>query len=119
MSYSIEQVKEIAAEAAAQAVRAYSAENAERAANKAADKTQWDYQQLREVMVATVGETLTALGIEHDDPIEVQKDMRHLREWRTSTENIKQKGYLTMVAISVSGTLGLVVLGLKKWLNGE
>src|SRR5690606_5933127 len=42
--------------------------------------------EIRRIVSETVTETLMRLGIEADEPLDVQRDMQHLRAWRTSTE---------------------------------
>lgn len=54
------------------------------------------------------------LGLKVDDPIEVQKDFQHLREWRSTTETLKRKTLLTMLGIVVSGMVGALVMGVKE-----
>lgn len=69
--------------------------------------------EIRRIVAETVKETLTRMGIEADDPIETQKDMAHLRSWRTSTETIKRQSLLTAIGILTAGVLGLIWLAIK------
>jgi len=69
--------------------------------------------EMRAVVKETVQETLTQLGVDTNDPIEMQRDFQHLRDWRMAQETIRRKGYLTMVTILVTGFLGLVWVGFK------
>ncbi|ATS92249.1 Phage protein [Xanthomonas phage Bosa] len=62
----------------------------------------------------SVREVFLMLGVKVDDPIEVQKDFQHLREWRSTTETLKRKTLLTMVGIVLSGMVGAVVVGIKE-----
>lgn len=71
--------------------------------------------QLKKVLKETVLDTLTQLGIEHQEPFEMQKDFQHLRELRVSTEEIKKKGLLTLVGIFAASSVGVIVLGLKDY----
>jgi hypothetical protein len=73
--------------------------------------------EVRELMRETVRETLTGLGVKVDDPIEVQKDFQHLREWRETTESIKSKGILAMAGIVASGLVAAAWLGIKQMLG--
>ncbi|URA07158.1 PHA00649 superfamily protein [Xanthomonas phage Mallos] len=57
------------------------------------------------------------LGVKIDDPIEVQKDFQHLRDWRQTTESIKSKGMLTMTGVLLSGLLAAAWVGIKEFLN--
>lgn len=72
---------------------------------------------IKEVIEGTVEEsvqqTLTTLGFNLDDPIEIQKDMAHLREWREGTDAVKRKGLLVVVGTLVAATLSLIWIGFK------
>lgn len=72
--------------------------------------------ETRQMMADTVRQTLTQLGISHDNPLEVQKDMQHLRAWRLSMEGVQNKTMLTMVGIALSGLVALVLLGFKEFI---
>jgi 2-iminoacetate synthase ThiH len=64
-----------------------------------------------------VKETLMQLGMSSVDPIEVQKDMAHLRNWRKAVEGVQTKGLLTMVTILLTGAIGMFVIGFKDMVN--
>lgn len=60
---------------------------------------------------------LLTLGIDASDPEAIQKtqrDFAHLRDWRLSIAAAKKKGFLTIVGVLVSGTIGLVWLAVTK-----
>lgn len=61
----------------------------------------------------TVEDLLIKLGVEHDDPIEMQKDFQHLRSWRVSSETIKAKAVLTAIGIVIAGICGAVWVAIK------
>lgn len=48
------------------------------------------------------------LGIDHSNPIEMQADMRYLRDWRTSTATVRRQGLMVAIGIIVTGVLGLI-----------
>ncbi|MEL4071729.1 hypothetical protein WKW50_16415 [Ochrobactrum sp. GPK 3] len=56
----------------------------------------------------TVRQTLLTLGVNSDDPIEMQADFRHLREWRKSVATVKRQGMITATIVVASGLLGLI-----------
>jgi hypothetical protein len=58
-------------------------------------------------------QTLTELGIDVKNPLEMQRDFSHLRAWRESTEEVKRKGFLTLVGILVTGVAGAVWVAMK------
>ena len=65
-----------------------------------------------------VVETLVRLGLDTASPMEMQRDMQHLRDWRKTTERIQSHSLLTIVGIIVTGLVGLVVVGLLRHLKG-
>lgn len=83
-----------------------------------------------------VEQTLLSLGINSQDPIEVQRDMsvlheirelhedrnfqkdlEHIRKWRTTMDAIQSKGVLTIVGIISAGTLAAVWIGFKQFIG--
>jgi hypothetical protein len=74
--------------------------------------------ELRKVMRETVHETLLTVGVQSSDPIEMQKDFQHLRDWRTSTEAVKRKGLMTLMTIAFAGVIGAVVMAVKSYFTG-
>lgn len=66
---------------------------------------------------AAVARTLVALGIDADDPLEMQADFLHLRNWRKSTEAVKRKALLTAVGVIVTGAIGYLLVAFK-WPTG-
>lgn len=60
-------------------------------------------------------DTLLRLGVSAENPLEMQRDMQHLREWRVSSQELKKKGMLTLIGIFCTGLAGLIVLGLRQW----
>lgn len=66
-------------------------------------------EELKKVITDTVKDTLTNIGCQTDDPIEMQKDFAHLREWRNSTDAIKKKGVLAAVGFIIVSVLGLAL----------
>ncbi len=75
-------------------------------------------KELRTLISATVKDTLLSLGVDNTDPIEMQKDFQHLREWRLSTDAAKRKGVLAVVTVVVTGVLGAIAMGVKSYFGG-
>lgn len=69
--------------------------------------------ELKCIVQETVRETLLTLGIDHDDPLEMQRDFQHVRSLRLATENIQKKGLLTLVGILATGLAAAAWLGFK------
>jgi hypothetical protein len=73
--------------------------------------------QVKTIVQETVRETLTSLGMNIDDPVALQKDMHHLREWREGTDAVKRKGMLVIVGTLVAATMSLIWLGARSYLH--
>ena len=46
------------------------------------------HDELRALVAGTVRETLVQLGVDPSDPLEMQRDFQHLRQWRESGEEL-------------------------------
>lgn len=77
-----------------------------------------DREELRTLMHDAVVEGMSTLGIDARNPMDVQKDMQFVRELRLMSEKVKQKTYLTMVALVIGALAGAVWLGVKSMLLG-
>ena len=68
---------------------------------------------VKKIVAETVSETLLKLGIDASDPIELQKDMQHLRQWRESIASVKRQSIITAVGVITLGALGLLWTAVK------
>lgn len=68
---------------------------------------------MKRIVEETVEATLIRLGVNADDPIEVQRDMSFLRDWRTSTAAVKRHGLFTAIGVLVVSGIGLIWLAIK------
>lgn len=73
--------------------------------------------RLRKIIVDSVHEALTRLGIDAADPLEMQRDMLHLREWRQATSMLQKRGLTVVFTLLMTGLLTAVWLGLKHMLT--
>lgn len=64
--------------------------------------------EIHEVVRQAVHETLTSLGVDLDDPFEVQRDFQYLRSWRRAVETVRNAGLKASVGVVVTGALGLL-----------
>ncbi|HHW65649.1 MAG TPA: hypothetical protein GX403_17175 [Rhodocyclaceae bacterium] len=71
--------------------------------------------ELRELIAETVRETLTQMGADPAHPLEMQRDFQHLRQWRRSGEELRSKGTLALLGIFLSGTVALMLVGLRDY----
>lgn len=69
--------------------------------------------QLKGLVKDAVTETLSGLGFDIKHPLDVQRDLQYLRDWRHTTESIRGKAILVAVGISVAGLCGVLWLGFK------
>ncbi len=67
----------------------------------------------RDAACQAVHRTLIAHGIDPESPLEFQKDMLHLREWRLRIEKIQEKSLMTIVVIIIGAIAAAVGLGFK------
>jgi len=70
-------------------------------------------EELTEHTQKVIRSTLTALGIDISQPIEVQRDFQALRDWRVSVESVKSKALVTSIGIIIAGIAAALWLGFK------
>lgn len=63
--------------------------------------------EIKAIVKETVRETLVGLGIDAEDPTEVQQDLAFLRRWRTDSAAV---GLQTVIAVIVAVAVGLAGL---------
>ena len=73
--------------------------------------------QLKEIVSEGVHETFTKLGLDHENPLAMQRDFRYLREWRLASEKIKTQGLMVIIGIIITGLCGALWLGFKQILS--
>lgn len=61
-----------------------------------------------------VYDAFVRVGMDADDPLSLQKDFQHLRDWRRSSESLRRSGRLAVLAFVITGLLGLIWVGLKQ-----
>ncbi|WP_174834364.1 hypothetical protein, partial [Staphylococcus aureus] len=108
MPLTPEQVEQIAVSAATRAA----SQAVENAATRAAEKVAMSHAELNSVVAEAVKQTLIQLGVDTSDPLAMQRDFQHLRQWRESGEDLKRKGTLALLGIFFSGLVTLLLLGL-------
>ena len=73
--------------------------------------------ELKEIVSESVHETFTLLGLDHENPLEMQRDFQYLREWRIASEKIKSQGLMVIIAVIITGLCGALWLGFKQMFN--
>lgn len=69
--------------------------------------------QLRALVKETVEETLLTLGVDVEDPLEMQKDFKMMRDLREGVSVIRRSTIKTIIGVVITGALGLLWLGFK------
>ena len=75
-------------------------------------------EAVAEAVPAAVKQTLLAIGINPDHPLEAQNDMAFLRATRTRCEKLGMGAVLAGTAVIVGGVLTVLWLGFKAKLGG-
>lgn len=75
--------------------------------------------QLKELMEDAVTDAFVKLGIDAGDPLEMQKDFQHLREWREATHTLQSKGLMVILTLLLTGGCAALWLGLKGMVVGQ
>jgi len=74
-------------------------------------------RDMRVIVKEAVQETLVQMGLDTSNPIDMQRDFQHLRDWRIAQEALRQKGAFVMVSIIVTGVASLLWIGFKSFIN--
>lgn len=67
----------------------------------------------KKVAKETAHEILTQMGIDMDEPFDMQRDFQYVRSLRLSTEAVKRQGIMTAVIVVVGSLLGALWLIIK------
>lgn len=115
MALTPKEIEELAVAAAIRAAKSEVEEAAERAAEAAARKVTLTPDEVSHMVAEAVRQTLIQMGIDTSNPIAMQRDFQHLRQWRESGEDLKRKGTVALLGIFLSGLVTLFLLGLRGW----
>lgn len=72
---------------------------------------------VQDVVRTAVHETLTSLGMDVADPLELQRDLAFVRDLRRASDTVKTRGILILVGLVVSALAGAAWLGFKASIN--
>lgn len=117
MALTPQEIEELAVAAAIRAAKSEVEEAAEKAADAAARKVTLTPEEVSHMVAEAVRQTLLQMGIDTSDPLAMQRDFQHLRQWRESGEDLKRKGTVALLGIFLSGLVTLFLLGLRGWLQ--
>lgn len=66
-----------------------------------------------ELISRTVKKTLTTMGVDTSNPLEMQRDFQALRDWRTAMTTTKRWVAFTVITLSVTGLVSALIVGIK------
>lgn len=81
------------------------------------DPIQLTRGELKALLQEAVTGALVKLGMDIEDPLEMQRDFQHLRDWRIAVGQARSKGFLTVVGILTAGVLAALWVGLRVGFN--
>jgi len=74
-------------------------------------------EAVEELVPVAVKQTLLAIGINPENPLEAQNDMAFLRSMRERCEKVGMGAVIAAATITVGGILSVFVLGFKAWVG--
>lgn len=75
--------------------------------------------ELKGIMEEAVNNALTKMGIDVEDPIEMQRDFQHLRDWRIAVAAARTKGFLGIIGLLTAGLVAAFWVGFKTLITGD
>jgi hypothetical protein len=75
--------------------------------------------EIKTLVTRTVKETLTTIGLDVTNPIELQKDFQAIREFRETFNSAKKRAILTFIGLVVVAATSALWIGLKSQFTGE
>lgn len=70
------------------------------------------------LLADAIARAMIAVGVDTKAPIELQKDLAYLREWRRAMEEVRSKSIIAAATVMITGTLAMIALGIRHWLIG-
>jgi len=74
-------------------------------------------EELRAIIAEGVEDAFVKLGVQVDDPIAMQRDFQHLRDWRVTQETLRVRGRAVFLGLIVTSILSLLWVGFKDALS--
>lgn len=71
-------------------------------------------EHIETIVKKTVHETLLQLGLDADDPLELQADFGHLRKSRKSAEQLRGRSMWLVIATAIAGFLSAAWTGFQQ-----
>lgn len=70
-------------------------------------------EELETLIQNTVHATLTQLGIDQENPLEMQRDFQWMRRWRQASESLPKAGIVAVLGVFVTGMCAALWIGFK------
>tara|TARA_R110000787_G_scaffold72823_5_gene162411 strand:+ start:3054 stop:3317 length:264 start_codon:yes stop_codon:yes gene_type:complete len=74
--------------------------------------------ELKELLQEAVQDAFTKMGMDVLDPLEMQRDFQHLRDWRLAVASVQSKSMLTLVGLLIAGFVAALWIGFKAAVHG-
>jgi len=75
--------------------------------------------ELKQLLAEAVHDAFTKMGMDIEDPIEMQRDFQHLRDWRLAVKSAQSKGFLTIIGLLAAGIVAALWVGFKAAVTGS
>lgn len=73
--------------------------------------------EMKELIEEAVEDAFTKMGLDTSQPLEMQRDFQHLRDWRLATNSLRDKGMLTILVTLITGGAAALWLGIRTLLQ--
>jgi len=77
------------------------------------DPIQLSRGELKALLQQAVTDAMVKLGMDIEDPLEMQRDFQHLRDWRLAVKSAQSKGFLTVIGLLTAGFFAAMWIGIK------
>lgn len=105
-----QEIKEIVVKAAVDAAR--------QAASDTSRQVAESYRkEIHAIVIEAVKETLEHMGVDTSDPIQMQQDFAHLRQWRNMTLSMRSRSVMTILTLLITGVVSLILIAIREWLK--
>ena len=75
--------------------------------------------QMHDIIRQSVLETLTSLGIDINNPLDVQKDLQYIRRMREGSDAVKGNVIKAIIATTIPTCIYVVWLAIKRSILGD
>ena len=69
--------------------------------------------ELKGLMSEAVDAAFVRMGLDTTNPLETQRDMQHLRDWRLAVQSVTSKSMVSVVILILTGLIAATWVGIK------